>query len=89
MSVSPATNPRMLAGQCLCPTVRYAVRDELSVLYSVVCDGKYVHVTPGTLVDTPGISPTAHIFIGSKARRFAIADDLPQHTTSSVETRSR
>jgi hypothetical protein len=135
MSVSPPTNPRMLAGQCLCGTVRYVVRDEFtyalnchcskcrratgsafkpfagierdklsivrgadavlifgeqtdhdvhcgrcgSLLYSVVRDGEYVHVTLGTLVDTPGISPTAHIFVGSKAPWFAIADDLPQH----------
>jgi len=50
-----------------------------SLLYSVVRDGEYVHVTLGTLVDTPAISPTAHIFVGSKAPWFAIADDLPQH----------
>lgn len=50
-----------------------------SLLYSVVREGTYVHVTLGTLVDTPGIRPTAHIFVGSKARWFTITDDLPQH----------
>ena len=50
-----------------------------SFLYSVVRDGKYVHVGLGTLVDAPGIRPTAHIFIGSKAPWFAITDDLPQY----------
>lgn len=50
-----------------------------SLLYSVVRDGAFVHVTMGTLVDEPAIRPTAHIFVGSKASWFTIADDLPQH----------
>lgn len=50
-----------------------------SLLYSVVRDGMYVHVTMGTLVDAPTIRPTAHIFVGSKAPWFAITDDLPQY----------
>jgi hypothetical protein len=48
-------------------------------LYSEVRDGQYVHVTFGTLVDTPSIRPTAHIFVGSKAAWYTINDDLPQH----------
>ena len=50
-----------------------------SLLYSVVRDGAYVHVAMGTLVDDPGIRPAMHIFVGSKAPWFTIADDLPQH----------
>lgn len=50
-----------------------------SLLYSVVRDGAYVHVTLGTLLDTPAIRPGAHIFVGSKAPWFTITDDLPQH----------
>jgi hypothetical protein len=50
-----------------------------SLLYSVVRDGAFVHVTLGTLVDAPAIRPTAHIFVGSKAPWFTITDDLPQH----------
>jgi hypothetical protein len=50
-----------------------------SLLYSVVRDGAYVHVTLGTLVDDPSIRPSAHIFVGSKAAWETIADDLPQH----------
>jgi hypothetical protein len=50
-----------------------------SLLYSVVREGEWVHVTLGTLVDEPGIKPTAHIFVGSKAPWFTITDDLPQH----------
>lgn len=50
-----------------------------SLLYSVVRDGSFVHVTMGTLVDDPSIRPTKHIFVGSKARWFTITDDLPQY----------
>ena len=50
-----------------------------SLMFSVVRHGEYVHVTLGTLVDTPGIRPTAHIFVGSKAPWYSITDDLPQY----------
>jgi len=50
-----------------------------SLLYSVVRDGVYVHVAMGSLVDDPGIRPTEHIFVGSKAPWFEITDDLPQN----------
>jgi hypothetical protein len=33
-----------------------------SLLYAVVREDKFVHVTLGTLVDDPSIRPTAHIF---------------------------
>ena len=38
-----------------------------SLLYSVVREGKYVHVAMGTLEDEPTIRPSMHIFVGSKA----------------------
>jgi hypothetical protein len=50
-----------------------------SLLYSVVREGAFAHVAMGTLVDVPGIRPTAHIFVGSKAPWYTITDDLPQH----------
>jgi hypothetical protein len=50
-----------------------------SLLYSVVRDGAFVHVAMGTLVDDPTIRPSKHIFVGSKAPWFVIADDLPQY----------
>ena len=49
-----------------------------SFLFSVVRDGAYVHVGMGSLIDTPTIRPTAHIFVGSKAAWFELSDDLPQ-----------
>jgi hypothetical protein len=50
-----------------------------SLLYSLVREASFVHVTLGTLVDSPSIRPTAHIFAGSKAPWYTITDDLPQH----------
>ena len=129
------TEPRTLAGQCMCCATRYTVddaflfaanchcsncrrttgsafkpfariaRDRLrltaggecllivgdpnnndthcgtcgSLLYSVVSDGAFVHVAMGTLVDDPLIRPSMHIFVGSKAPWFTIADGLPQY----------
>jgi hypothetical protein len=56
-----------------------------SLLFSVVRDGAFVHVALGSLVDSPSLRPTKHIFVGSKAPWFEITDDLPQfdeHATS-------
>jgi hypothetical protein len=49
-----------------------------SLLYSLVRNGAYLHVTLGTLIDSPSIRPTAHIFVGSKAPWDEITDGLPQ-----------
>jgi hypothetical protein len=49
-----------------------------SLLFSVVRDGAYVHIALGSLADAPGIRPTKHMFVGSKAPWFEITDDLPQ-----------
>jgi len=49
-----------------------------SLLYSVVRDGAYVHVSLGTLQDDPAIRPSAHIFVASKASWEEITDNLPQ-----------
>ncbi|WP_266160506.1 GFA family protein [Dyella silvatica] len=55
-----------------------------SLLYSVVRDGAFVHVAMGSLVDTPSIRPSEHIFVGSKAPWFTISDDLPQYEGHAV-----
>lgn len=52
-----------------------------SLLYSVVREGAYVHVTLGTLTETPAIRPRAHIFVRSKAAWHVIGDTLPQYET--------
>ena len=66
------TTVRVLSRKSLCGTVCG------SLLYSVVRDGAFVHVAMGAMVDDPGIRPTKHIFVGSKAPRLAITDDLRQ-----------
>jgi hypothetical protein len=58
-----------------------------SLLFSVVRDGRFVHVTMGTLIDDPTIRPTKHIFVGSKAPWFTITDDLPQYHEHAVVAR--
>lgn len=50
-----------------------------SLLYSLVREAAWVHVAMGSLVDTPTIRPTHHIFVGSKAFWYQITDDLPQY----------
>lgn len=46
-----------------------------------------VSVVPmGSLDDDPGLEPSAHIFVGSKAPWFTITDSLPQHE-SQIETK--
>jgi hypothetical protein len=42
-------------------------------------DGKLIEITLGTLASDPGVRPTEHIFVGSKAPWFEINDALPQH----------
>jgi len=41
--------------------------------------GAVVHLAIGTLDEDPGIRPSAHIFVGSKAVWFEITDGLPQY----------
>jgi hypothetical protein len=50
-----------------------------SFLFSVVREGKFAHVTLGSLADEPSIKPSAHIYVGSKAAWEQILDNLPQH----------
>jgi hypothetical protein len=57
-----------------------------SFLYSIVHEGVYAHIAMGTLVDTPTIRPSEHIFVGSKAPWFDITDDLPQYEEYSSAT---
>jgi hypothetical protein len=51
-----------------------------SLLFSVVRQGRYVHVAMGTLKDELAVRPSMHIFVGSKAAWYEIMDDLPQHS---------
>ena len=52
-----------------------------SLLYWTVRrhDRTWLRVPYGSLTDEPTLTPTAHIFVGSKSRWYEIRDDLPQH----------
>ena len=39
-----------------------------------------IWIPAGTFDDDPGIRPTYHMFVGSKAPWFEITDDLPQYS---------
>jgi hypothetical protein len=56
-----------------------------SLLYAVIRGGTFLHLAMGTLVDTPSIEPSAHVFVDSKAPWFTIADGLPQHARAMTE----
>ena len=43
----------------------------------------------GTLDDDPGVRPSYHIFVGSKAPWFEITDKLPQHVAYPQAVRHR
>ena len=56
--------------------------------FCTTCGAKLPRVDPsrdlavvplGALDDDPGVRPTEHIFVASKAPWFGIADALPQH----------
>ena len=49
-----------------------------SFLYSYIAQSGIAHVAMGTLVDVPSIRPQFHMFVGSKAPWYEIADQLPQ-----------
>jgi hypothetical protein len=79
---SAKSNARIVAGECFCRAVGYAVADEFS--YALNCHCSNCRRTTGaasmgTLADDPSIRPTAHIFVSSRASWFAITDDLPQY----------
>ena len=56
----------MLVGEASAPYVHCGLCG--SLLYAVMRGGTIAHVPMGTLVDEPGIRPTAHVFVGSIAR---------------------
>jgi hypothetical protein len=63
-------------GSLMYSVVRGGVHE---AVHEAVHEGTFAHVTMGTLTDSPGIRPTAHIFVGSKAPWHTITDSLPQY----------
>lgn len=50
-----------------------------SLVYSLVRGGSFAHLPLGTMIDTPSLLPSAHIYVGSKAPWHVICDGLPQY----------
>lgn len=77
LSVVKGADTLLVLGDAECHDAR--CRACGSLLYSLVGQGRTVHVALGSLLDAPSVRPTKHIFVGSKAPWFEITDDLPQH----------
>ena len=60
-----------------------------SSLYTLRADLGRAHVRLGTVDGDPGVRPSLHAFVGSKAPWFQITDSLPQHEASSVVPQAR
>jgi len=45
----------------------------------IAAHGKLGEIALGALASDPGVRPTEHIFVGSKAEWFQITDTLPQY----------
>lgn len=52
-----------------------------SSLFSLRYDLSRAHIWLGTVDGDPGVRPSLHVFIGSKAPWFEITDSLPQYET--------
>jgi hypothetical protein len=55
-----------------------------SSLYTLRADLGRAHIRLGTVDGDPGVRPSRHVYVGSKAPWFEITDSLPQHESSSV-----
>ncbi len=77
LAVTKGAESLMVEGD---PDGAFAVRcrECFTLLYWTPRDG-YVRVPYGTLVDEPTLKPMGHMFVGSKAPWYEIADDLPQY----------
>ena len=82
----PSENFRWAAGENLLTryesspgTVRTFCRVCGATLISLFADNpKTLGLAMGTLDNDPGLRPSFHVFVGSKAPWFEIADNLPQ-----------
>jgi len=52
-------------------------------------DDTHFELAVGTLDDDPGVRPSHHIWVGSKAPWYEISDDLPQHPMEPQETQEQ
>jgi hypothetical protein len=53
-----------------------------TLFWDAVANAAHFGLALGTVDGDPGVRPSLHIFVGSKAPWFEITDDVPQHETS-------
>jgi hypothetical protein len=53
-----------------------------TLFWDAIANAEGFGVALGTLDGDPGMRPSLHIFVGSKAPWYDISDDLPKHDTS-------
>src|SRR5262249_53692813 len=79
---------RWLRGEDLLAAYKVPEAERFTQTFCRTCGGKVpgvnrargrVGVPAGSLDDDPGAREELHVFVGSKAPWFEIADDLPQH----------
>ena len=71
----------LLTGYETSPGIGWAFCRVCGSSLGIPVQGKLSEITLGTLDGDPGVRPTEHIFVGSKAAWFEINDALPQHDT--------
>jgi hypothetical protein len=86
--VTAAGGVRFTRGEDLLASYRVPEAKHFTHSFCRACGGSLPRIDPGrgiaivpmgSLDDDPGIRPQQHIFVGSKAPWFEIADDLPRH----------
>jgi hypothetical protein len=82
---------RWLAGEDLLRSFKVPEAERFTQVFCRVCGSPAPRLNPqqgravipaGSLDDDPGVRPTLHIFVGSKAPWHEITDALPQHAES-------
>jgi len=60
----------------------FCTRCGSTLFWDAIANRESFGIALGTLDGDPGVRPSLHIFVGSKAPWFEIADRLPRHETS-------
>jgi hypothetical protein len=79
---------RWLRGEAQVRSFKLAEATRFAVAFCDVCGSQLprviegaerINIPAGSLDDDPGVSPTLHIYVGSKAPWFGISDQLPAY----------
>jgi hypothetical protein len=81
---STSRRARLIAGATRPPGIErgFCRRCGSTLFWDATADAESFGLALGTVDGDPGVRPSLHIFTGSKAPWYEIADDVPQHATS-------